>query len=528
MKESSEGLVPARAFLQSAMAPRPSFNDGWLHEDLPVMIDAHTKIQLPSLRTPPSQYNKHIRYTLYEFPILLDSSSISADGWTSIAETIQNNYEHYDGFVVLHGTDSLSYTCSALSFMFDNLGKPIILTGAQSSIFSLQSDATTNLLGSLIIAGTFNIPEVLLFFNNTLFRGNRTMKISATDYDAFASPNMPPLATINSSSTKIDWHLIRRSTTIAPLSVQKNLNTAYVACLRIFPGITPEMVDAVLNIPKLKGLILETFGAGNAPDVPPTPFSRPGTPSTPNQAFNRPSKSLLNVIKSAVKRGTIIVNVSSCPSGTVSPTYAPGHTLGKAGVVFGHDLTTEAALTKLSYLLALPNMTNEKICKAIGTNLRGEITEVMTPHFKHPDIAVSPTLQSAQSAFAALGYAIAANDFASVEALLALTVSREENSSEVIVKTSNLNLLNESDYCGNTALHLVALMGSLEMLEALLKKGANVHARNSAGNTPLFLAAREGRREQGELLRKAGGLLGAEEKEKTERKGGEVWAPALN
>lgn len=436
--------------------------------------------------------------------------------------------EENNGLCLASHLTTLKQTCSALSFMFDNLGKPIILTGAQSSIFSLQSDATSNLLGSLILAGTFNIPEVLLFFNNTLFRGNRTMKISASDYSAFASPNMPPLATISSSSTKIDWHLIRRSTTIARLSVQKNLNTAYVACLRIFPGITPEMVDAVLNIPNLKGLILETFGAGNAPDAPPTPITRPTTPSSPKQALSRPSKSLFNVIKAAVERGTIIVNVSSCPSGSVSPTYAPGHSLGKAGVVFGHDLTTEAALTKLSYLLALPNQTNEKICKAMGTNLRGEITEVATPHFRHPDSAIPPTLQTVQSAFAALGYAIAANDFAGVEALLDFLVPAAENSSDVVIKTVNMNLLNESDYCGNTALHLAALMGSLEMVEALLKKGANVHARNVTGNTPLFLAAREGRKEQVRLLRKAGGLIGAEEKARAEREGGDVWAAALN
>lgn len=356
------------------------------------------------------------------------------------------------------------------------------------------------------------------------------MKISASDYNAFASPNMPPLATINSSTTNVDWHLIRRATTIAPLSLQKNLDTAHVACLRIFPGIKPEMVDAVLNIPNLKGLILETFGAGNAPDAPATPI-RPSTPSNPNQqmTLTRP-KSLFSVIKSAVQRGTIIVNISSCPSGTVSPTYAPAHSLGKAGVVFGHDLTTEAALTKLSYLLALPNQTYEQICKAMGTNLRGEITELVTPHFKHPDSAIPPTLQNVQSAFATLGYAISSNNFATVESLLESTLPASENSnSSIVIKTpNNLNLLNASDYCGNTALHLAAIMGSIEMLEALLKKGANVHARNAAGNTPLFLAAQGGKRGHVELLRRAGGLLGEEERGRAEREGGEVWGVALN
>lgn len=137
------------------------------------MIDSSVKELLPSLRTPPSTYSRHVRYTLYEFPVLLDSSSISSAGWTQIATTIQNNYALFDGFVVLHGTDSLAYTSSALSFMLSHLGKPVILTGSQASIFSLQSDAVDNLLGSLIIAGTFMIPEVCLFFHHNLYRGNR-------------------------------------------------------------------------------------------------------------------------------------------------------------------------------------------------------------------------------------------------------------------------------------------------------------------------------------------------------------------
>jgi hypothetical protein len=138
------------------------------------MTDASTKEYLPSLRTPPSTYSSHIRYTLYEFPELFDSTSISSAGWTQIATTIQNNYLLFDGFVILHGTDSLAYTSSALSFMCAHLGKPIILTGSQASIFALQSDAVDNLLGSLIIAGTFMIPEVCLFFHHHLYRGNRT------------------------------------------------------------------------------------------------------------------------------------------------------------------------------------------------------------------------------------------------------------------------------------------------------------------------------------------------------------------
>lgn len=270
----------------------------------------------------------------------------------------------FDGFVVLHGTDSLAYTASALSFMMSDLGKPVILTGSQASIFALQSDAVDNLLGSLIIAGTFVIPEVCLFFHHTLYRGNRTTKVSASSFEAFDSPNCDPLAKVTSLGVDVNWGLIRRPTQIAEFQVTKYLDTAHVACLRIFPGIKPEMIESVLKVPDLRGLILETFGMGNAP--------------------GGVDGSLTKVIKEAIDRGTVIVNVSQCTNGFVSPLYAPGTVLGRAGVVFGHDLTTEAALTKLSYLLALPNLTYSEITARMSQSLRGEMTEMATPSFSHP------------------------------------------------------------------------------------------------------------------------------------------------
>lgn len=294
-------------------------------------------------------------------------------GWTEIAMTIQENYHLFDGFVVLHGTDSLAYTASALSFMMSDLGKPVILTGSQASIFALQSDAVDNLLGSLIIAGTFVIPEVCIFFHHTLFRGNRTTKVSASSFEAFDSPNCAPLAKVTSLGVDVNWSLVRRPTRIAKFQVTKYLDTAHVACLRIFPGIKPEMVDSVLRVPNLRGLILETFGMGNAP--------------------SGVDGSLTKVIKQAVERGIVVVNVSQCTNGFVSPLYAPGTALGRAGVVFGHDLTTEAALTKLSYLLALPGLQYSDITAKMAHSLRGEMTEMTTPSFSHPagsiDSAVS-------------------------------------------------------------------------------------------------------------------------------------------
>jgi len=297
-REGERGFVPARGFLESGMAPRPSFNDGSARKEIQVKSDEHTKQLLPSLRTPISTYEKHVRYAILEFDKLLDSSSINADGWTEIAKTILWNYKLFDAFIVLHGTDSMAYTCSALSFMLQHLGKPVILTGSQAPMLELQNDATDNLLGSLVIAGHFMIPEVCLFFNYKLFRGNRVTKVSASDFAAFASPNFPPLATITSLKTNVSWDLIYRPTHIEQFSIQTNYDIGHVACLRIFPGIRPEMVDAVLRVRGLRGLILETFGAGNAP--------------------GGADGALTKIFAEAVKRGIVIVNVTQCKFSTIS------------------------------------------------------------------------------------------------------------------------------------------------------------------------------------------------------------------
>lgn len=353
MKRSPNGFVPARGFLQSCMAPRPSFNDCSNPDDIVVVTDDGTEVPHRSLRTPISTYQKHVRYAVFEFQQLLDSSSIDAEGWSHIAQTIFRNYKLFDAFVILHGTDSLAYTCSALSFMLQNLGKPIILTGSQAPMLELQNDATDNLLGSLIIAGHFMIPEVCLFFNYKLFRGNRSTKVSASDFAAFASPNLPPLAVISSSKIHVEWGLIYRPAQIEPFSIQTSRAAGDVACLRIFPSIEPRMVEAVLQLDGLKGLVLETFGSGNAP--------------------GGPDGALTKVFANAIKRGIVIINITQCMTGTVSPLYEPAIKLKRAGVIPGHDMTSEAALAKLSYLLAMPDLNPENVIQKMSVSLRGEL-----------------------------------------------------------------------------------------------------------------------------------------------------------
>lgn len=402
--------------MKFGLAPRPCFNDGTFPDPLDIVVDDKGKRKaVQSLKTPVSAYDRSVRYAVLEFEKLLDSSSIDAAGWDQIARAVQWNYQLFDGFVILHGTDSLAYTASALSFMLQNLGKPVILTGSQASIMELQNDAEENLLNSLIIAGHFMIPEVCLLFNAKLFRGNRCTKISADDFDAFGSPNFPPLATITSTRTLIRWDLIRRPTSMHPFSIQTGLNTAHVACLRVFPGIKPEMVDAVLKLEGLRGLVLETFGAGN-------------TPGNADSALNR-------ILIDAVKRGIVIVNVTQCLKGSANAIYEAGTALARAGVVFGNDMTSEAALAKLGYLLALPNTTAEEVTKSMCIPLRGEMSDALQTLFHHP--GGSGTLTPERSTLSALFYATREGDLENV---------RE------IVRTESKFLLNDSDYSGNTPL----------------------------------------------------------------------------
>ncbi|KAF1848077.1 asparaginase-domain-containing protein [Cucurbitaria berberidis CBS 394.84] len=470
MRKSADGLVPARGFLKAGLAPRPVFNDGSYPEPLEIVTDDKgNKKAVQSLRTPVSTYQRRVRYCVLEFEKLLDSSSIDSTGWDQIARTVQRNYRLFDGFVILHGTDSLAYTSSALSFMFHNLGKPVILTGSQAPMMELQTDAQDNLLNSLIIAGHFMIPEVCLFFNFKLFRGNRATKVSAEDFDAFGSPNLPALATISSTRTNVLWHRVHRSTDLSPFAIQTNLDTGHVACLRVFPGITPAMVDAVLRLEGLKGLVLETFGAGNTPGGPDSEMTR--------------------TLADAVKRGIVIVNVTQCLNGSVSPLYAPATMLGRAGVVFGLDMTSEAALTKLAYLLALPEATPDEVAKRMAVSLRGELTATTRTHFEHPS---SGFLTPELSNLTALGYAIQRGD---------LQDTRD------IIRGEPRWLLNDSDYQKNNPVHLAATSPNVEILRDFLAQGASVHLRNGAGNTPLFLAAAAGLQEHVRVLLDAGAHL---------------------
>lgn len=288
-----------------------------------------------------------------------DSSDVGPDLWIEIAQLIQQAYAYYDGFVVLHGTDTMAYTASALSFMIEGLRKPVLLTGSQLPVGSMRTDGKENLLTSIEIAAAKNekgepcVQEVCVLFNNQLLRGNRCTKVAADQFKAFMSPNYQNLAKVGIDIEYHEWNLLKLPATAHnDIVVRTNLDTN-ILILRLFPGIHEGVLKSTFGTPGLKAVVLETFGSGNAPTNP----------------------RFLGTIKEAIDNGIIVVNVTQCLTGSVEmKRYGTGATLLNAGVISGADMTVEAAVTKLMYLLG-QELPHEEVKQKMEKNLRGELSE---------------------------------------------------------------------------------------------------------------------------------------------------------
>ncbi len=447
MKDPERGYIPKENYLKDFMFNHPALCD----QDFTKKQAGGNPIEF--LYAPLSPYNKRIKYKFMEFKPLLDSTDMNQSDWVSIAKAISTNYNNYDAFIVLHGTDTLALTASALSFMLENLRKTVIVTAAMIPLYEMRNDAINNIICALIIAGHYWIPEVTVMFNDKLFRGNRIVKESSHDINAVRSPRCPAIAKIG-TNIKVNWPMITRSTNSNGFNIFTSLETR-ITRVRVTPFMTEKVFEAMMS-PSFKGIVLETYGSGNFPT-------------------NRPE--MLSIIKKATDAGVLVVNVSQCRNATVTDTYGNKKLLEDYGVINGLDMTPECALTKLSYVLAkYPPL---KARKKMQQSLRGELTpesaddegtpfsllryKVLETLTERLDIVLSPAEHKVFSGNVYPALMIQAASEGDAEAMARL---KKEGAD-----------LNMTDPELRTAIHVAALCGKKAAVQWLIQEGIDLRRK---------------------------------------------------
>lgn len=478
-KEHGYTVVPD--YFASALKKLPMLYDEEYVESGVKEIDSHEYpySEYPELVMPVSKMGVRVFYYIKEHNPILDSSNMSMEHWRLIAKDVKENYQYFDSFVILHGTDTMAYTASALSYMFENLDKMVVLTGSQIPIFEQRNDGRSNFIGALVMAGHFIIPEVTIFFNNKLLRGNRSQKISASELDAFDSPNLPPLAKLG-TDIEVTWDAIFPKTTMMPFYLHEEMSEN-VGLLRLFPGINAQIIKAFLSAP-MEGIVIESFGAGNIPS-------------------NRPD--LVNEFKAAAERGVLILNITQCYKGSVSDAYAAGKVLFDIGVIPGYDMTPEAALTKMAYILDKKGLTAAGRREMLASNIRGEMTFPATA--KQYSMRDGEFVQTVAKSLR-VGSRKEMNSVRRALLPILLTCAAKSGDLETIQQLidQDANINEPSDYDGKTCLHVACAEGHADVVKCLLKRGASIYVRDRRGRTPLFDAIRNKRHVVVDLLLNVG------------------------